>query len=46
MVQTPKYSPKPIIPMKYTPILFGVLAMLWVMSRFMKLSTVFGGAAR
>jgi len=26
--------------------LFGVLAMLWIMSRFMKLSTVFGGAAR
>lgn len=26
--------------------LFGVLAMLWLMSRFMKLSTVFGGATR
>lgn len=26
--------------------LFGVLAMLWIMSRFMKLSTVFGGSAR
>ncbi|MFV1851762.1 MAG: ABC transporter permease [Thalassospira sp.] len=26
--------------------LFGVLAMLWIMSRFMKLSTVFGGAGR
>jgi len=25
--------------------LFGVLAMLWIMSRFMKLSTVFGGNA-
>lgn len=26
--------------------LFGVLAMLWIMSRFMKLSVVFGGSAR
>lgn len=26
--------------------LFGVLAMFWVMSRFMKLSTVFGGSAK
>ncbi len=26
--------------------LFGVLAMLWIMSRFMKLGTVFGGATR
>ena len=26
--------------------LFGVLAMLWVMSRFMQLSTVFGGSTR
>lgn len=26
--------------------LIGVLVMLWIMSRFMKLSTVFGGAAR
>ncbi len=26
--------------------LFGVLAMLWIMSRFMKLSAVFGGATR
>ncbi len=25
--------------------LFGVLAMLWIMSKFMKLSTVFGGSA-
>jgi putative spermidine/putrescine transport system permease protein len=25
--------------------LFGVLAMLWIMSKFMKLSTVFGGAS-
>lgn len=28
-----------------TLILFGVMALLWIMSRFMKLSTVFGGAA-
>lgn len=26
--------------------LFGVMALLWLMSRFMKLSTVFGGAAQ
>lgn len=26
--------------------LFGVLVMLWIMSKFMKLSTVFGGATR
>lgn len=26
--------------------LFGVMALLWIMSRFMKLSTVFGGATR
>ncbi|MBT7446177.1 MAG: ABC transporter permease, partial [Tateyamaria sp.] len=26
--------------------LFGVLAMLWLMSKFMKLSTVFGGTTR
>jgi putative spermidine/putrescine transport system permease protein len=26
--------------------LAGVLALLWIMSRFMKLSTVFGGSTR
>ena len=26
--------------------LFGVMALLWIMSRFMKLSSVFGGAAQ